>query len=380
MGKLLSIYGVIVVYLILSVFILNPANIPYFNTIVNPLIWLCIAGISYFLSRNNKIRIKKEYDKFQNLLIIMILYIIIYFGSGLLFGFQKTPYAKDFLSIIKNIWAFGSLVFLEEIVRHSLIKMSKNKKWSYILTTILLIFVQINFVSLFSSFGSVKSSFIYIASIIMPFVAWNILLTYLSYIGGVKLTITYRLFITIPQFIVPIIPDLNWFLTAILGVILPVIVYLYLNYTQLKYVERIDKKAERKNNPKGYIPIFIVLVFLILFIIGTFKYHPIAVLSGSMTPYFNRGDALIIEKLNDEEKDNLKKGDVIQFAKEDKYYIHRIVKIEYNDKRNRVFVTKGDFNNTVDDGVVTYDRVVGKLQFIIPYIGYPSVWLSETLE
>lgn len=380
MGKTLSLYGVIIVYLLLSVTVLTPANVPLYNELFNPLIWMAIAGITFYLARGNQLRTKGEQDKLQSLLIVMIIYIIVYFGIGLFVGFQKTPYAKDLFSILKNLWSFGSIIVFEEMTRNALIRMNNKNGWHLAIITLLFILIQINFFSLASSFGSVQSAFTYISSIIFPIIASNILLTYLSYIAGIKTPIIYRLFITVPQFIVPIVPDLNWFITAVIGITLPLIAYIYLNYIHIKKVERLNRRKARKYSPLGYVPALAILVVVVLFVVGAFKYQPVAVLSGSMTPYFSRGDAVVIEKLNTSEKDNLKKGDVIQFTSNGKYVIHRIVKIEEDENHNRVFITKGDFNNVEDSGTVNYNQVVGKLSFIIPFIGYPSVWLNETLQ
>jgi len=115
------------------------------------------------------------------------------------------------------------------------------------------------------------------------------------------------------------------------------------------------------------------------FVMGLFKYQPIAVMSGSMSPTFNRGDAVVINKLTKQEKNELKKGDIIQFISGTKYVVHRIVDIDNDNYGNRVFITKGDHNNANDVGSVTLENVIGKVSFVIPWIGYPSVWLSGVI-
>ena len=113
---------------------------------------------------------------------------------------------------------------------------------------------------------------------------------------------------------------------------------------------------------------------------GLFKYQPIAVLSGSMVPAFDRGDAVVIEKLTKPEKAELKKGDVIQFISGTKYVVHRIVEVSSDEYGNPLFVTKGDANNTIDMDKVPIDQVIGKVACVIPFIGYPSVWLSGVIS
>ena len=80
-----------------------------------------------------------------------------------------------------------------------------------------------------------------------------------------------------------------------------------------------------------------------------FGYTPMAVQSDSMKPTFNKGDMIIVKKVDDFMK--LKEDDVITFYtfvdNQKIINTHRIVKIEENDG-NRTFVTRGD-NNPIDD-------------------------------
>lgn len=380
MGKSLIMYGILIVYLLLSLTILTPANIPLFNVVFNPIIWILITLAACFFAKDEHLRVKNSQDKLQSILIIMIIYIIIYFGIGLFAGFQKTPYAKDLLSIIKNLWAFGGIIVFEEITRNAMIRINSKKTWNLIIVTVLFMLLQVNFMALIASYSSIQSGFTYTSSIIVPVVASNILLSYLSYIGGIKLPIIYRFVVGLPQFVVPIIPDLNWFITAVIGVTLPLIVYVYINYVHVKHVERLNKRRAKQYSPISYVPVFAILICVVLFVVGAFKYQPIAIMSGSMTPTFFKGDAVVVEKLSKTEKDSLKKGDIIQFASGGKYVIHRIIKVEKDEYENRIFITQGDYNNVQDRDPVNYEQVIGKYKFRIPFIGYPSLWLNEAME
>jgi len=380
MGKSLLMCGVLLLYFALSLTILTPGNIPLFNVLVNPIIWIMITLTAWFLAKNDNLRTKNSQEKLQSILIVMIIYIIIYFGIGLFAGFQRTPYAKDLFSILKNVWAFGGVIIFEEITRNAMIRMNSKKSWYLVLITILFILIQINFGALIASYATIQSGFTYTSSIILPIIASNILLTYMSYIGGIKLPVIYRFVMSLPPFIVPIIPNLNWFITAVIGVTLPLIVYIYINYVHVRRVERLNRRKAKQYSPVGYIPVFAILTCVVLFVVGAFKYQPIAVLSGSMVPTFFRGDAVVIEKLSDSEKKNLKEGDIIQFASGGKYVIHRIVKIKKDKYENNIFITQGDYNNVEDAGHVEYEQIVGKYKFRIPFIGYPSVWLNEAME
>ncbi len=376
----LIIYGLLIIYFVLNVFVITPLNLEYYNEIIHPFMWIVICSVAVFLSINTSIRVKGEKDKTQSLVIALIIYIIAYFLLGLIFGFEKTPYAKDIFSVLKNLWSFAGIIFFQEFVREALIKNEKKKAWNFILMTLIFMLINLNYSNIESHFVDLKEIFIYTSTTLIPAILESALATYLVYIGGAKFSIVYRLFITVPPFIVPIIPNLDWFGTAIVGVTLPLAIYIYMNYVHVNKSERLSKRERRSYNPVIYVPVFAFIALIAGFVMGLFKYQPIAILSGSMSPTFNRGDAVVINKLNTREKGELKKGDIIQFVSGTKYVVHRIVDVTNDSYGNKMFITKGDHNNANDADKVALEDVKGKVSFVIPLIGYPSVWLSGAIS
>ena len=376
----LIIYSSLIIYFVLDTFLITPLGLDFYNEIIHPFMWIILCTLAVFLSFNSSLRVKGEKDKTQSLFIALIIYIIIYFLLGLIFGFEKTPYAKDLFNIIKNIWSFGSIILFQEFIIKALIKKKKKKIWNFILMTIIFMLINLNYNNIESHFTDLKEIFIYTSTILIPAILESAICTYLVYIGGAKFSIIYRLFVTLPSFIVPIIPNLDWFGTAIVGVTLPLAIYIYLNYVHVNRSERLSKRERRSYNPVVYVPVFIFIGLLAGFVMGLFKYQPIAVLSGSMSPTFNRGDAVVVNKLTTREKGELKKGDIIQYVSGTKYVVHRIVDITNDERGNKLFITKGDHNNTVDADKVALENVKGKVSFVIPLIGYPSVWLSGAIS
>ena len=84
------------------------------------------------------------------------------------------------------------------------------------------------------------------------------------------------------------------------------------------------------------------------------------------------GDVVIVSK-NDKD---ISVGDIIQFRRNGKTVIHRIIS-EQKQTENLVYITKGDANNTADDGYVTEDDIVGKVIYSVPKIGYLTLWLHS---
>ena len=382
MKKNLIIYGILALYLLFNIFVIIPnrSEMNLYNELINPLMWIVICVVAIFLGKDSGLRVRSGVNKTQSLLIVLIIYIILYFLSGLIFGFERTPYSKDILSVLLNLWSFGSIIILQEYVRLQLVKNENKKMYNLVLTTLVFFVLNLNYSNFLDNFTDFKTIFIYASSVLLPAIAESAVLTYLIYTSGVKASIIYRLFVTIPPFLIPIVPSLDWFVTAVVGVVLPLAVYIYINYVNVVKNERLSRGERKRYSPVVYIPVFALIAVFAAFVMGLFKYQPVAVLSGSMSPTFNRGDAVIINKLTKQEKNELKKGDIIQFISGTRYVVHRIYKVTNDEYGNKAFITKGDHNNAPDSDQVSLDNVIGKVSFSVPLIGYPSVWLTGVIS
>lgn len=360
--RILLIYILILFHLIFT----NIFGYKYFGNITNiiliPLFWIILFMFSFYFFKEDKQRIHSKTIKEQSVFIIILIYLIIYFIQGLFFGYTKNPYDRSFYGIILNIWSYISIIFYQEYVRNIL---SKNS-WK-ILTVILFVLIDINLYSFLNINDSI-TLFKQISSILIPSIATNILLVYLTINCGFVSCLLYRIPISLTTYILPIFPDLNWLFISVEQIILPFIVYL-----EIRNIDT-NKVQQRKNK----ISIFLIgiLLLFILFTTGLFKYKPISVMSNSMLPLIKKGDIVILEEKSIEELNNLKKYDIICYRLGNTIVIHRIVAIE---KQNYdiLYTTKGDNNKISDKEKVKPEQIIGIYKFKIPYIGYPSVWLNE---
>lgn len=91
-------------------------------------------------------------------------------------------------------------------------------------------------------------------------------------------------------------------------------------------------------------------------------YATLEVVSGSMEPTIDIGDLIII---NQKDK-KYKKNDIITFKDVNSSFVtHRIIKID-----GKKIITKGDNNNSKDEGYITKDKIVGKYVFKINKLGF----------
>ena len=379
--KVVALYAVIIAFLIGRVFIFSGSLVSKYTSLCNPLFWLFMAILSYLVARDEPSqKMRNKYDITQSIVIIVIIYCMIYFSLGLVFGYERSPYSHEVVAILKNLWTFISVIVFQEFTRYQLVKLSPKKIGYYALITALFIIAEIDFWNFSSNFSNNVEFFKYMSQTIVPLIVTNCLFTYLSIMSANLPATIYRCLLMLMTILLPIFPALNWLIKAMMEIVLVIIASLYVNYVDIKSSRIMTRRQVKKESVVSYIPFVIVLVVLVCFISGTFKYQPIAVLSNSMLPTFARGDAVIMKKIDKKKIKKLKKGTILYYSKEGRLIVHRIVSVKHTDDGKVEVTTKGDNNNANDPWVITEDDMIGTVSFMIPYIGYPSVWVNELLK
>lgn len=120
--------------------------------------------------------------------------------------------------------------------------------------------------------------------------------------------------------------------------------------------------------------IMLALVAAALVVPKFLGYNQFAVLSGSMEPNIHVGAIVYAKDVNPEE---LEEGDVITYRISGNTMVtHRIVAI---DETVGAVTTKGDANDAEDAAPVSYENIVGKYAFDIPYLGYISIYAKTPI-
>ena len=117
--------------------------------------------------------------------------------------------------------------------------------------------------------------------------------------------------------------------------------------------------------------IFIVAVSAVVFLLAVSiipipgNYKVLTVLSGSMEPTLKTGSVVIIKPRASYDTD-----DIITFEKfENKIVTHRITE-KRDDGKEIFYTTKGDANNAQDQEEVSQSKIIGKVLFDVPFVGY----------
>lgn len=368
------VYLIILVTSILSVNVI-PRLFPDVYRIIVFGIWF--IGFLFVKLRQKRILNPKNLkEKIIYLSLIVIAYYIIYFALGIMIGFANNPYPTDIVSMIKNIVLIMGARVCQEYLRVRLVN-RKNRKLDYVVITIIFATLDLSIVSAIKSLNGVTNFIEYITGTFITAITRSCILTYLAKVGGIHLCLTFAIPYYIVEFISPVLPKLDWFVSCAKDLLLCLTIYLFINNIQLTKTLRIPKRDSKKYSPTKSIPAVIILIIFVSFMVGIFEYKPIAVMSYSMYPEFSRGDVLIIKEVDQEKPGAIKVGDIIQYQLEGRYIVHRVVQIDIDYKGNYKFITKGDNNNSNDAKPVEIKQVYGVAKFIVPYVGYPSVWFSQ---
>ena len=107
-------------------------------------------------------------------------------------------------------------------------------------------------------------------------------------------------------------------------------------------------------------------------------YNAYVIVSGSMEPIIKIKDAVLVRRC--EEKD-IKVGDVVTYRSMDEAFYgilitHRVVNI-IEENGEKIYITKGDNNETIDRSPIKFNQIQGKVAMRIPKIGYLKYFLTE---
>lgn len=158
---------------------------------------------------------------------------------------------------------------------------------------------------------------------------------------------------------VSVLKDIRWLLSFMLSVIMYAVIVILLIIGAVLLVYFVDFKIHDNR-------------------MQTPLYGAYVIVSGSMEPIIKIRDAVIIKRVKE---DNIKIGDVVTYRSMDEAFYgilitHRIVNIEERDGR-KVYITKGDNNETIDRSPVEFYQIQGKVVMKVPKIGYLKYFLID---
>ena len=365
--KILILSLVLIIIFLLDLFILN-----FFSSYKMNL-FLFILLIFF-----NKIFVieKDKHRYIKNILfeisIFIISFFLLYYLLGLLVGLAKNTNYINLYGLKIFIIPLIIYTILREILRYNMLNKADNNTLCTIMVVNVFIILDMVYIIAYTSKNSTLKL---IALTILPIISRNISYSYISKKTGYKPIIIFDLLFGLYPYLISIVPNPSEYIVSIIQLIVPVI----FAFNMLKFITKKEDKfidsTNYKRKLKSSILPTIIVIILVYFYSGYFKYHAFAIATGSMTPKIKKGDVVLIDKKYNYE--SLKEGDVIAFKKDNYIIVHRIIK-KIKTNNSYAYYTKGDANNSIDDILIEKNIYIGKQIIIIPKIGYPTVWLSES--
>lgn len=340
---------------------------------VKPLSWLIL---SLYIWNKPRTRFKGKLRTYNHIIlwstICGLLYLALFFGVGFMDGIGKSPYARSIQGIIANVVCFGSVLVMMEWVRDYIINRVK-KKYIMVFMVITVIVFSLYGMNLrvVTNLRDWRYAVQYLGEYALPEISKNILLTFMVYVGGAYPAIMYTTLTSIPVWIMPVLPDLEWITRAFVGIFSPLVFLVVMKQSYLKRTRELKIREQKDDKPYTWIVTSLISILIIWFAVGVFPLFPTVILTGSMKPFLNPGDLAIMQKTRG---DNMEIGDVIQYWTWEYFVIHRIVNIDNNERK---YQTKGDNNSVPDSKLVGTEQIRGKLIAVVPKVGILTILLRS---
>lgn len=371
-------YAALVISVFLAAYLLNnflfgPVITGFWGSYGLPaLMWLVIVILVLGLPRSRTFGKLRERRLLRWLALICVFVGLL--GDmlqGAMSGFGNSPYDRSLMGILINVVSLGAAVAGLEMLRSWAMNnfFTKRPGWgigilSLLSTCFLMPFVRITNLSWNLGITS------FIGSEFIPGLAQNALASYLVLLGGPAPAIIYRGGLAIMERILPVLPNAGWVSQTLLGVLAPV---LGLILVRQIYGEerRIIRKSGPSDNMLGWTATSLAAILILWFAMGVFSYYPRVIISGSMQPGINIGDIIIVHRVAGEQ---VNVNDIILFPLDDVKVSHRVVAVKDMENK-RFFITKGDANKDPERDPLYEKKVLGKVVYVVPKMGWITIWL-----
>ncbi len=372
--KILVITLITFFVLMLNIIIKN-----IFNEYTLSLFLTIVLTITILLIGFDKARKMKEKQVLKVILFYTISFLVLIYALGLKTGYLKTAYSLEPISIIKNVFPVIFLIIVEELLRYTLLRKSRENKLLNII--VVLMTSAIDTILVINLYNRAEiTDLLELATItILPSFSKNIMLNNVSKNYGYYPAMGYQLIMNLYIYYLPVVPNLGIYLESVIMLLVPIVIKEIIN--RMYPIEE-EKHKNKQTGIRKVITISEIAIIVIIVVLysNLGPYWIAAIASGSMEPTIKIGDAVIIDKMIATHIEKLKVGDIIVFKNGNSIYTHRIVEMKKKNDKYKI-LTKGDRKgNVVDDWVVEEKDIIGKVRMKIPYIGYPTVQIKRIIE
>ena len=369
--RTLHIFSFAILAVLLLVFILPIGDS---GRIAAAVLLLPLAALMpLFVKKRSILSISKE----QVLLImavIALLYVMLYYVSGIHFGFYKNPYRLTLPNFFKFFLPIAAIILFTEIIRH--VSVAQNDKLSFVLSWLACVVADMLINSNIPAVTSFNRFMDLVAGALLPALLANSLYHYLSRRYGMYPNLAFRAITVLHAYLLPITSGISDSLLNFLRMLLPIAIYLFIDTLfekKRRYALKQVSRAARAMTTAVTTLVLILMLSFVMLISNQFRFGAFVIATESMTGELNKGDIALYERYDDQ---FIAEGQVIVFEQSKSMIIHRVVDIQVINGTTRYY-TKGDANEDLDTGYITQADIVGLVDHKLPFLGFPTLWMRS---
>ncbi|MBR6097503.1 signal peptidase I [Candidatus Saccharibacteria bacterium] len=354
----------------LAMFLIFELFLSRAEMIVRLIYWLiAIFALEIFTLSTIGFKTDKSILRFSTTRLVALHFLLIgilLFVVGSFVGMHKVEFSWISIPI------FGFIIAIE-LFRYTLLA-NHRERWELIAAFIALsTLISFTTVVDFTTFMQSPTPIVVIITTLCGILATELICTYFSLRISLIPAIIYHAIIVMAPLIIPYQPQLGGALSLIFTIATPLLCFILVLHHE-KYSERHVKKAKRFSISFLTIPIIVILAAYAVIISGITPYRMIAIASNSMKPTISRGDALIYRSDVD-----IKTDDIIVFKRGNEIIAHRVTEV-VKQRSGTYYRTKGDNADNADLYLVDPESVLGRVEIVNYYVGYPTILLNEAFS
>jgi len=372
--KIYLLVSSLIVFCIVKFLILDNRFTTTISSYILMIFWILLCFLSLIILKYPKD--SSLYKKNANKMVVILLMatLLTTYLLGFFVGFVRNGYVTSARVLLNAIIPVIFIKISREVVRYIIAKNSTYKRLPIVITTIILIVFEIAMA--YTTIPNAEYAFYFVCITVLPCIAENILCSYLAYNFGLDTALLYVLPYSLYSYLLPYLPELGNYINSVVYIMLPFLIYMFtIRIVRYQNKEKINLNQNTKN--LFAIPIITFLAVLAILVSGLLRYKLIAIASDSMSPVFSRGDGIIYENIKYIE--NVEVGDILVFQNSGRIITHRVLGI-IDTPEGRIYKTKGDNNNIMDDFDVLERDGLGVVKCVIKFVGFPTVWFSENIK
>ena len=264
--RLLMFFIILIILLLINTFAYN--FLSRYKMIVFLIILLLVFNKIFVIERDRHRYLK---EVFFEILIFFITFFMLYFLLGLFVGLARTPNYLTFIGIKDIILPIVLNCILLEILRYNFLCKAEGNKLCIVGSVIIITIFYLTNDYYFTSFNSAYDTLRFIALIFLPTISKNIAYSYVSSKMGYKPVIVFNLVFSLFAYILPLVPNPNEYIVAIIYLIVPIIFALrILRFFNLKKDDLLPSNYHKMKFKAAIIPCILILV-MIYFYSGYFR-------------------------------------------------------------------------------------------------------------